>query len=144
MLQETIESFLTRETLTFGDRESVDVERVDIAWNQDPPIIRVVVRVSDPALPSFKQVSAVQEAINRRQDINFRLVVQRTAVDVVGPEVAPNPATPATEQLLSPAPEPKQVIDPTESDVNPAEEDLRVDSKPLRLPDLQQKAPTLR
>lgn len=144
MLQETIESFLTRETLTFGDRESVDVERVDIAWNQDPPIIRVVVRVSDPALPSFKQVSAVQEAINRRQDINFRLVVQRTAVDVVGPEVAPNPATPATEQLLSPAPEPKQAIDPTESDVNPAEEDLRIDSKPLRLPDLQQKAPTLR
>ena len=144
MLQETIESFLTRETLTFGDRESVDVERVDIAWNQDPPIIRVVVRVSDPALPSFKQVSAVQEAINRRQDINFRLVVQRTAVDVVGPEVAPNPATPATEQLLSPAPELEQAIDPTESDVNPADEDLRVDSKPLRLPDLQQKAPTLR
>lgn len=144
MLQETIESFLMRETLTFGDRESVDVERVDIAWNQDPPIIRVVVRVSDPALPSFKQVSAVQEAINRRQDINFRLVVQRTAVDVVGPEVAPNPATPATEQLLSPAPELEQAIDPTESDVNPADEDLRVDSKPLRLPDLQQKAPTLR
>lgn len=144
MLQQTIESFLTRETLTFGDRESVDVERVDIAWNQDPPIIRVVVRVSDPALPSFKQVSAVQEAINRRQDINFRLVVQRTAVDVVGPEVAPNPATPATEQLLSPAPELEQAIDPTESDVNPADEDLRVDSKPLRLPDLQQKAPTLR
>ena len=144
MLQQTIESFLTRETLTFGDRESVDVERVDIAWSQDPPIIRVVVRVSDPALPSFKQVSAVQEAINRRQDINFRLVVQRTAVDVVGPEVAPNPATPATEQLLSPAPELEQAIDPTESDVNPADEDLRVDSKPLRLPDLQQKAPTLR
>ena len=144
MLQETIESFLTRETLTFGDRESVDVERVDIAWNQDPPIIRVVVRVSDPALPSFKQVSAVQEAINRRQDINFRLVVQRTAVDVVGPEVAPNPATPATEQLLSPAPEPEQAFDPTESNVNPVDDDLRVDSKPLRLPDLQQKAPTLR
>ena len=144
MLQETIESFLTRETLTFGDRESVDVERVDIAWSQDPPIIRVVVRVSDPALPSFKQVSAVQEAINRRQDINFRLVVQRTAVDVVGPEVAPNPATPATEQLLSPAPEPEQAFDPTESDVNPVDDDLRVDSKPLRLPDLQQKAPTLR
>ena len=144
MLQQTIESFLTRETLTFGDRESVDVERVDIAWSQDPPIIRVVVRVSDPALPSFKQVSAVQEAINRRQDINFRLVVQRTAVDVVGPEVAPNPATPATEQLLSPAPEPEQAFDPTESNVNPVDDDLRVDSKPLRLPDLQQKAPTLR
>lgn len=144
LLQETIESFLTRETLTFGDRESVDVERVDIAWNQDPPIIRVIVRVSDPALPSFKQVSAVQEAINRRQDINFRLVVQRTAVDVVGPEVAPNPATPAAEQLLMPAPEPEQAIDPTESNVDPAEDNLGGDALPLGRPETQQKAPTVR
>ncbi|QNI86136.1 conserved hypothetical protein (DUF389) [Synechococcus sp. PROS-7-1] len=142
LLQETIESFLTRETLTFGDRESVDVERVDIAWNQDPPIIRVIVRVSDPALPSFKQVSAVQEAINRRQDINFRLVVQRTAVDVVGPEVAPNPATPAAEQLLMPAPEPEQAIEPTESDVDPAKDNLGGDALPLGRPETQQKAPS--
>ena len=128
MLQETIESFLTRETLTFGDRESVDVERVDIAWNQDPPIIRVIVRVSDPALPSFKQVSAVQKAINRRQNRRFRLVVQRTAVDVVGPEVAPNPATPAAEQLLMPAPEPEQSIAPIEPNANSAGNNLEIEA----------------
>ena len=70
MVQATIKKFLTRETLTFGDREKVDVERVDIAWNQNPPVIRVIVRVSDPDRPTFKQVSAVQE----------RSTVDRTSV----------------------------------------------------------------
>ena len=102
MVQATIKKFLTRETLTFGDREKVDVERVDIAWNQNPPVIRVIVRVSDPDRPTFKQVSAVQEEINRRQNIRFRLVVQRTAVDIVGPAEIPNSATPETKQLLTP------------------------------------------
>ena len=134
MVQETIESFLTRETLTFGDRETVDVERVDIAWNQNPPVIRVIVRVSDPALPSFKQVSAVQEEINRRQAIRFRLVVQRTAVDVVGPEEAPNPATPAAEQLLAPAPKPEPPLGSGELDAVPSENNLSVDSEPILPP----------
>ncbi|EAR19676.1 hypothetical protein WH7805_12188 [Synechococcus sp. WH 7805] len=134
MVQETIEGFLTRETLTFGDRETVDVERVDIAWNQNPPVIRVIVRVSDPALPSFKQVSAVQEEINRRQAIRFRLVVQRTAVDVVGPEEAPNPATPAAEQLLAPAPKPEPPLGSGESDAVPSENNLSVDSEPILPP----------
>jgi len=102
MVQATIKKFLTRETLTFGDREKVDVERVDIAWNQNPPVIRVIVRVSDPDRPTFKQVSAVQEEINRRQNIRFRLVVQRTAVDIIGPAEIPNSATPETKQLLTP------------------------------------------
>ena len=102
MVQQTIKEFLTRETLTFGDREKVDVERVDIAWNQNPPVIRVIVRVSDPNRPTYKQVSAVQEEINRRQNIRFRLVVQRTAVDIVGPAEIPNSATPETKQLLNP------------------------------------------
>ncbi|WP_413330955.1 DUF389 domain-containing protein [Synechococcus sp. WH 8017] len=134
MVQETIEGFLTRETLTFGDRETVDVERVDIAWNQNPPVIRVIVRVSDPALPSFKQVSAVQEEINRRQAIRFRLVVQRTTVDVVGPEEAPNPATPAAEQLLAPAPKPEPPLGSGESDAVPSENNLSVDSEPILPP----------
>ena len=125
---------LTRETLTFGDRETVDVERVDIAWNQNPPVIRVIVRVSDPALPSFKQVSAVQEEINRRQAIRFRLVVQRTAVDVVGPEEAPNPATPAAEQLLAPAPKPEPPLGSGESDAVPSENNLSVDPEPILPP----------
>ena len=89
IVQRTIQRFLTKETLTFGDPESVDVERVEIAWDQNPPVILVVVRVADSNRPTFKEVSMVQEEINRRQPIRFRMVVQRTAVDVVGPEEKP-------------------------------------------------------
>ena len=62
--------------------------------------MRVIVRVADPDLPTFKQVSAVQEEINKRQDIRFRLVVQRNAVDVAGPEEKPNAKTPLSQELI--------------------------------------------
>ena len=106
IVQRTIKRFLTNETLTFG-AESVVVEQVDIAWDKNPPVIRVVVRVADPNRPTFKQVSKVQEEINRRQAIRFRLVVLRTAVTVVGPEEKPNESSPNGRQLLSPAPVPE-------------------------------------
>ena len=124
MVQQTIKKFLTRETLTFGDREKVDVERVDIAWNQNPPVIRVIVRVSDPDRPTYKQVSAVQEEINRRQTIRFRLVVQRTAVDIVGPAEIPNSATPETNQLLNPNIDINPSVIPVKPE-DPLLEDLR-------------------
>jgi len=103
IVQRTIKRFLTNETLTFG-AESVVVEQVDIAWDKNPPVIRVVVRVADPNRPTFKQVSKVQEEINRRQAIRFRLVVLRTAVTVVGPEEKPNESSPNGRQLLNPPP----------------------------------------
>ena len=106
IVQRTIKRFLTNETLTFG-AESVVVEQVDIAWDKNPPVIRVVVRVADPNRPTFKQVSKVQEEINRRQAIRFRLVVLRTAVTVVGPEEKPNESGPNGRQLLNPPPEPE-------------------------------------
>ena len=99
-VEKTIEQFLTRQTLTFGDKEKVDVERVDIDWAQNPPVVRVIVRVADPERPTFKQVSAVQEEINKRQGLRFRLVVQRTAVDVVGPKEKPNTQTPISKKLI--------------------------------------------
>ena len=98
-VEKTIEQFLTQETLTFGDKKKVDVEKVDIDW-QNPPVVRVIVRVADPELPTFKQVSAVQEEINKRQGLRFRLVVQRTAVDIVGPQEKPNTQTPITKKLI--------------------------------------------
>ena len=67
----------------------------------------MVVRVADPNRPTFKQVSKVQEEINRRQAIRFRLVVLRTAVTVVGPEEEPNESSPKGRQLLSPPPVPE-------------------------------------
>ena len=116
IVQRTIQRFLTKETLTFGDPESVDVERVEIAWDQNPPVILVVVRVADSNRPTFKEVSMVQEEINRRQPIRFRMVVQRTAVDVVGPEEKPNENSPEVRQLLSPPPVPETpVLAPTDA-----------------------------
>ena len=115
VVQRTIKRFLTNETLTFG-AESVVVEQVDIAWDKNPPVIRVVVRVADPNRPTFKQVSKVQEEINRRQAIRFRLVVLRTAVDVVGPEEKPNENSPEARQLLSPPPLPETpALEPTDA-----------------------------
>jgi hypothetical protein len=100
-VEKTIEQFLTSGTLTFGDKEKVDVEKVDIDWDQNPPVVRVIVRVVDPERPTFKQVSAVQEEINKRQGLRFRLVVQRTAVDIVGPKEKPNTQTPTSKQLIN-------------------------------------------
>jgi hypothetical protein len=75
---------------------------ITIDWQQNPPLIRARVRVSDPGLPTSGQVAAVQDFINRNQaPLRFRLVVQRTAVDLIGPETAPNP--PELEVLPPPA-----------------------------------------
>ena len=139
IVQRTIQRFLTRETLTFGDQESVDVERVDIAWDQNPPVILVVVRVADSNRPTFKEVSMVQEEINRRQPIRFRMVVQRTAVDVVGPEEEPNENSPEARQLLNPPPVPDaRELEPskplTEEDAQRNEDSLSIqEASPSRV-----------
>ena len=65
---------------------------ISIDWQKNPPLIRARVRVTDPELPTPKQVAAVQAFINQQQaPLRFRLVVQRTAVDLIGPDTAPNP-----------------------------------------------------
>jgi hypothetical protein len=51
-----------------------------------------VVRSSRPDSPTPKQVAELQRLINQRQSLRFRLVVQRAAVDVIGPLSTPNPA----------------------------------------------------
>jgi len=103
-VQLTIETFLKRQTVTFGEGKEVELEKLEIDWDPNPPVIRALVRVTDPTLPTFKQVSAVQDEINRRQIYRFQLVVQRTAVDVVGPEEAPNPSTVAEDSVLQSIP----------------------------------------
>lgn len=89
-LEAAISDALRNRTLTFGQ----DSELVNLAidWGQNPPLIRAAVRVSDPRLPTARQVAAVQSFLNNDQPIRFRLVVQRLSVDVIGPETAPNPA----------------------------------------------------
>ena len=91
MVGQTIQRFLENETITFGDvegvpeSEAVDLESVRIDWTQTPPEIRALVRVSDPRFPTYTQVREVQKQINKRHRGTFQLVVERTAVEVVGP-----------------------------------------------------------
>ena len=101
-LEATIEQRLRSSTITLGRDPAIDLVGLSIDWQQNPPLIRARVRVTDPELPTPKQVAAVQEFINRNQaPLRFRLVVQRTAVDLIGPETAPNP--PALKVLQPPA-----------------------------------------
>ncbi|SBO42758.1 DUF389 domain-containing protein [Cyanobium sp. NIES-981] len=88
-VENDIAESLRNETITLGkDAELVDVS---IDWAQNPPLIRASVRVSKPNLPTPRQVAAVQDFINSRQPYRYRLLVQRTSIDVIGPETTPNP-----------------------------------------------------
>lgn len=89
LVERAIATSLKRETISLG-REA-EVVGVSIDWTQNPPLIRASARVSNPRLPTPKQVAAIQDFINSKQPINFRLVVQRVSTDVVGPETDPNP-----------------------------------------------------
>ena len=123
MVEQTVRKFLVNETLTFSDPELVDVEQVDIGWrkndhgkNKEEGIIRVIVRVTDPELPSYKQVTLVQEEINKLLRGHYQLVVQRTAVDVVGPKkVIPSPQESVDAEIQQPAQNNQAETDDTES-----------------------------
>jgi len=92
-VEATIEKRLRSSTITLGGDPAIDLVGLSINWQQNPPLIRARVRVTDPELPTPKQVAAVQAFINQQQaPLRFRLVMQRTAVDLIGPETAPNPA----------------------------------------------------
>jgi uncharacterized hydrophobic protein (TIGR00271 family) len=110
-LETLIEQQLRSDTFTLGRDPAIDLIGTSIDWRQNPPVIRARVRVTDPELPTPKQVTAVQEFINRSQaPRRFRLVVQRTAVDLIGPATAPNPAD--LEVLLPPALPPLPGVEP--------------------------------
>ena len=105
---ETIRRFLRNETITFGevsgipDSEAVALESVRIDWSRPNPEIRALVRVADPNLPTYTQVRAVQKEINKRHSTPFRLVVERTAVEIVGPPPPPPSPLPLLPQLSQP------------------------------------------
>jgi uncharacterized membrane protein len=88
-VERTIRQLLERETITFG--QASHLADLSIDWDQNPPLVRAVVRARQPDQPTFTQVAAAQKLINQRQQRNFRLVVERSAVDVVGPDAPPNP-----------------------------------------------------
>jgi hypothetical protein len=101
-LEATIERELRTRTITLGADPAIDLVGLSIDWQKNPPLIRARVRVTDPDLPTPGQVADVQAFINRQQaPLRFRLVVQRTAIDLIGPDTAPNP--PELEVLPPPA-----------------------------------------
>lgn len=89
-VEQTIRTLLERETVTVGQDSRLSSLAID--WETNPPLVRAVVRSSRPDSPTPKQVAELQQLINKRQSLRFRLVVQRTAVDVIGPKSAPNPS----------------------------------------------------
>ncbi|MCT0202935.1 DUF389 domain-containing protein [Synechococcus sp. CS-602] len=114
----TIQTLLTRETVTLG--QEAQIADFSINWDVNPPIIRVVVRASRPGEPTPKQVAEVQRLINQRERIRFQLVVERSPVEVVGPETAPNPIPePARVPLLEPDLPPPPVLAPEPPEPEP-------------------------
>lgn len=106
-MEQAISTSLRNETLTLG--KNADLVGIHIDWEQQPPLIRAMVRVSRPDLPTPQQVAAVQAFINQRQQQRFRLVVQRSLVDVVGPPAPGQPERPPPPEqwpLLPPPPPP--------------------------------------
>ncbi len=123
-LEVAIEQQLRSSTITLGGDPAIDMVGLSVDWQQNPPLVRARVRVTDPELPTPKQVAAVQEFINRTQaPLRFRLVMQRTAVDLVGPETAPNP--PALEVLRPPPLPPLPPLSPPPEELDGATRNRR-------------------
>jgi len=103
-VEQAIRRSLANETISLGhDSQLMGVE---IDWSSNPPLIRASVRVTNPYKPTSAQVAKVQRLINEQQaPLRFRLVMQRIAIQVIGPETAPNPPE-ALAQVAPPAPAP--------------------------------------
>ena len=112
-VEQAIADSLRAKTLVLGT--NAQLLGVNIDWAQNPPLIRASVSVTNPNLPTPRQVAAVQDFINTRQPIRYRLLVQRASIDVIGPQTAPNPPE-VQEQLL----ESPRIAEAVRSDAAPA------------------------
>jgi hypothetical protein len=97
-IESGIRAYLKRQTATFGNNDSLELESVSFDWpdyweRHRSPQLQVVVRVTDPTTPSYKQVQLIQDKINEKITESFpglklRMEVQRINVTVVsGKEV---------------------------------------------------------
>ena len=97
-IEQDISAYLKQRTQTFGSNDSLELENILFDWpdywssNQTPKIL-LVVRVTNPTTPSYKQVQIIQDRINKRLSEQFdglkmQMEVQRINVTVVsGSEV---------------------------------------------------------
>ena len=98
-IEQDIRSYLKRGTLTFGANKSLDLESVDFDWpdywqTNATPKLQLVVRVTDPTTPSFKQVQEIQNRINRKLSEKFpglqmQMQVHRINVSVISGQDVP-------------------------------------------------------
>merc|ERR1711965_422115 len=88
-----IRSYLKRQTTTFGNNKSLDVASISFDWPDSwerhrSPQLQVVVRVTDPTTPSYKQVQYIQDRINEKiktafPGLKLQMQVQRINVTIV-------------------------------------------------------------
>ena len=96
-IQETVSNFLQNETITFGSNESLIVDDIKFDWTpaEKKSVIDIVVRVTDPMIPSFKQVEAVETEVNNRighpLGLSFQIKVQRVQISIVKGSEVPSP-----------------------------------------------------
>ena len=106
-----IRSYLKRQTTTFGNNKSLDVASISFDWpdyweRHRSPQLQVVVRVTDPTTPSYKQVQYIQDRINERIKTTFpglklQMQVQRINVTIVsGRDVILEPEEFNLERIL--------------------------------------------
>jgi len=92
-IESDIRYYLKNETLTFGANEALELEKIVFDWpnyweQNQAPTLQVVVRVTDPTTPSYKQVQEIQDHINSKlswqfQGLELQMQVQRINVSVV-------------------------------------------------------------
>ena len=92
-IESDIRYYLKNETLTFGANEALELEKIVFDWpnyweQYRAPTLQVVVRVTDPTTPSYKQVQEIQDNINSKlswqfQGLELQMQVQRINVSVV-------------------------------------------------------------
>ena len=92
-IESDIRYYLKNETLTFGANEALELEKIVFDWpnyweQNRAPTLQVVVRVTDPTTPSYKQVQEIQDNINSKlswqfQGLELQMQVQRINVSVV-------------------------------------------------------------
>ena len=93
LIESGIRAFLKQRTATFGNNESLELASVSFDWpdyweRQRSPQLQVVVRVTDPTTPSYKQVQYIQDRINEKiktafPGLKLQMQVQRINVTIV-------------------------------------------------------------
>ena len=128
---------LKQRTETFGNNAFLEMQSIEFDWpdfwdNDQSPKILIVVRVSDPTVPSYKQVQMIQDLINNNISSDYRglklqIRVQRINVtEVSGEDI---PSSRSVDDIL---------VDPIQPSDLPDLPDLPVLPDLPDLPDLQE------